>query len=42
MSSMQAGINVTGNTFFVYVMGAAATTINWVCTIRYQSVSGNA
>jgi len=32
-------IDVSGNTFVVRVEGAA-TTINWTCTVRYQSVSG--
>jgi hypothetical protein len=32
----------SGNNVVVNVTGAAATTINWTCTVRYQAVSGNA
>jgi len=32
---------VSGNSVLVQVTGAAATTINWAATVRYQSVSGN-
>lgn len=35
----QATIDCSGNTFRVRVQGAASTTINWVCTVRHQSVS---
>lgn len=34
-------IDTTGNTFRVRVQGASAT-INWTCTVRYQTVSQNA
>lgn len=37
----QCTIGVTGNTFLVQVQGAAGVTINWACTVRYQTVSGN-
>lgn len=33
-------VDTTGNTFRVRVQGAAAT-INWTCTVRYQTVSQN-
>lgn len=33
-------IDTTGNTFRVRVQGASAT-INWTCTVRYQTVSQN-
>jgi len=37
----QATINVSSNTFTVQVQGAVGVTINWTCTVRYQTVSGN-
>ena len=40
VAGWDADITVTGNTFTVTVTGAAATTLNWVCTVRYQGVSG--
>lgn len=40
-SAWDATFTVSSNDVRVSVTGAAATTINWVCTVRYQGVSGN-
>jgi hypothetical protein len=37
----QCNIAASANGFVVTVQGAAATTINWACFVRYQTVSGN-
>jgi hypothetical protein len=40
-AAWDATLTVSSNDVRVSVTGAAATTINWVCTVRYQAVSGN-
>lgn len=35
-------IDTTGNTFRVMVTGVNLVTINWTCTVSFQTVSGNA
>lgn len=41
-AAWNATLAASGNNVVVNVTGAAATTINWTCTVRYQAVSGNA
>jgi hypothetical protein len=41
-AAWDATLAASGNNVVVNVTGAAATTINWTCTVRYQAVSGNA
>ena len=36
-----ATITVSGNSALVTVTGAGATTINWACTVRFQTVLTN-
>lgn len=40
-ASWDATFTVASNDILVRVTGVAATTINWVCTIRYQRVSAS-
>lgn len=40
-TTWDAVLTVSGDDVRVSVTGAASTTINWSCTVRYQGVSGN-
>jgi len=40
-AAWDATLTVSSNDVRVSVTGAGGTTVNWVCTVRYQAVSGN-